>query len=935
MKGSSTASGLAVFILLLASLSYATETALVSAIVPDTMPGVLELAILPAPQEAEYGDSMVAVTKVAVIARDMEELRAGAQELRSLFGQGQVVFLSPGAAVPEACDALLLIGGPDRNVATRSQLRSVGKSVPEGKGQEAYLLEVRAGADKHTIVLAGASPQGDYWALQSLKQLAYRKDGKLYLLQATIRDWPVLPLRGCKRPQMWEAAYKANLRFCNGGSPSFHQVFMDAWVRDVFLGSQVDPSDAFIDKISATIDDDVETRGAIGYYLHLDDQPEVVKEDSRHAFPSYQAAVLHILTEFRKRLDARDPGLKIFFMPNSYFYRGIAGHSEFRAYAEALRKAGKLPPNTAVMFNGIGITTSTYPEAIISQYQDAFGVGKGRSLLYYWNNPSRFPGVVHEWSPGLVPHILGISAEAAVAVTRLSIYDWHWNPEAYDPDRSLMLACRELCGLGTWRRLYDAIRLHDDALPGTDIIRRDEALAQYVSKVVRLESAYAALKADKASILKGRLKLPDTMPHSFPFEPIGSLAKAVEGLCGDAVVAAVAKHAFRAAPCETVRKSPFDTPEGWKEVPDADHFVWLSDGDTYGRLAILQACRDRENLYLRMAMRLNKPIRSPAGHEMTVQLDPAHTHEHCYEFRLGADNRGEDALYTRHPKPARQGYAYDSGWSHKVTRNDELWASEFCIPLNSLPGKPESGTAWGLRVFIQKGATRNTFVWPSMTGSPGRTAMDGAGHLVFYEEGAAPKREEVERVTKLAPSGKEIQIRNIADAQLNAHRRYVKRCDGGSATVSVTAMSGWKARGLMRFDLAKVAGKKIAAAKLQLRMVRFVGGHKEETIAFHEVLKPWDEMTVNWLSFNNGGAEGTEFNAVPYCTQVWKLADSESAITLDFKPRIFQKWADAPAKNFGFILINKSPQNPAPNRGKGFVSSDAPMGGPVLVLTVE
>jgi len=711
---------------------YAGRTVSVDEILPDTMPGDLELAVLPTPQEADTRDSMVAVSKVAAVTPDVSALRAGARELRELFGENRVAFLEPGRDVPADCDTVLLIGGADRNPATRSHLEAIGESVPADKGSEAYLLDVRAGGDRHTIVLAGASPQGDYWALQSLKQMAVRKRGVIYLREATLHDWPVLPLRGSKRPKKWEAAYKANLRFGNGGSPAYLDVFMNAWVRDIHLGrTEVDPSEAFIDRIAATIADDTKLNGCIGYYLHLDDSAEKICATESARFDSYQAAVLHILKGFRQRLDAVDPRLKIFFMPNCYFYRELPGHSQMEPYSVAMRAAGGLPANTSLSFNGISITTDTYPPEVIARYQKAFGVEADRSLLYYYNDPKHFPGVIHKWSPELAEHILGIAAEAAAAVTRLGIYDWHWNPEAYDPDRALMLACRELCGRESWKRLYDVIRLHDDRFPGPECRTQTAAVAHYVQKAEALNEAYAALLADKYGVLRGRLALPETAVHAYPYEPIGSMAQAVKDAASPEYLEKIKTLAFREVRCPRIEGATAEATDAWAQASTADNFYWNLGGQGYGKLVTLQVYRDDTTLNLRISKRQRKLFDVDRGYEMIVQLDPGHTHEHCYEFRLWADNRAEDALYTRHTTPTPQGNAYESGWSHKVELSKRLWSTELSIPLDALPGNAEPGSVWGIRVFVQDGGSRNSYVWPLSLGTPGNTSLEGAGHLVF------------------------------------------------------------------------------------------------------------------------------------------------------------------------------------------------------------
>jgi hypothetical protein len=66
-----------------------------------------------------------------------------------------------------------------------------------------------------------------------------------------------------------------------------------------------------------------------------------------------------------------------------------------------------------------------------------------------------------------------------------------------------------------------------------------------------------------------------------------------------------------------------------------------------------------------------------------------------------------------------------------VALSKRLWSTELSIPLDALPGNVEPGSVWGIRVFVQDGGSRNSYVWPFGIGTPGITSLEGAGHLVF------------------------------------------------------------------------------------------------------------------------------------------------------------------------------------------------------------
>jgi hypothetical protein len=73
----------------------------------------------------------------------------------------------------------------------RQAVERLGASVPQSLGDEGYLLVVKSGG----VVVAGASPAGVFYGLQTLKQLVRGEGASAYIQGALVTDWPSMRWR--------------------------------------------------------------------------------------------------------------------------------------------------------------------------------------------------------------------------------------------------------------------------------------------------------------------------------------------------------------------------------------------------------------------------------------------------------------------------------------------------------------------------------------------------------------------------------------------------------------------------------------------------------------------------------------------------------------------------------------------------------------------
>ena len=131
-----------------------------------------------------------------------------------------------------------------------------------------------------------------------------------------------------------------------------------------------------------------------------------------------------------------------------------AGVDRYDHCAQALLARGPLPKDVGLSVCGPEVISWTIPTACLRDYRQLYGLdgkaqiydnfGRGGEFFAYRGRD------VDLWTE--VDCVFG---ERGTPVTRITVYDFLWNPQAYEPDRSLKLAVRELAGRDP--KLYRAL----------------------------------------------------------------------------------------------------------------------------------------------------------------------------------------------------------------------------------------------------------------------------------------------------------------------------------------------------------------------------------------------------------------------------------------------------------------------------------------------
>jgi len=465
------------FLFLLAGVSLG-GTVPLKEVVPDYMEGDLETAIIPTPHEAHLKDTAFPAGKVVVVMPDPPRCSHPndtlVRETRALFGGENVVCADTSTFTADkrhvAAETVVFVGNSRRNrlVAGHEATSCVcepGHRI-ERAGEDGYVLHTapKRYYGKNVVVLAGSSAAGDFWAFATLRQMVFERQGTCYVREGTIVDFPRFRFRGNKRPRAWEWRYKANYGWffqarkekpARPGDNFRWDYFRHhgAWVRH---GDPLMATDQEMDNLINGYDElDGRTgrrrhvRGAIECYragcrefvLKFDDTGSRMSDatEARFGRGNFHAALHHYITGMYRRLKAIDRENQVFFMPRPYF----ANSFELGQYAKSLLEHGPLPEDIGLSVCGPEVISRIIPTGCLKEFRELFGF-KRKAQIYdnYGRGGEYF--ACHGRDADLWKEVSCIFPERGTPVTRITVYDYLWNPEAYDPKRSLRLAIREL-----------------------------------------------------------------------------------------------------------------------------------------------------------------------------------------------------------------------------------------------------------------------------------------------------------------------------------------------------------------------------------------------------------------------------------------------------------------------------------------------------------
>ena len=515
------------------------ETRQLSKVVTEYMTGDLETAIIPTPQKAQLKDTVFAAGKVLLVKPD----RYGPphtldKELTGLLGKDNVkaITVSSFLRTAPSVGTVVFVGNGRRNTATgrtthTKALAALNTSV-KNAGPDAYILLSAAGkADSPNVVmLGGNSPASDFWALCTLRQMIFSKGGVSYIREGQIADFPRFRLRGNKRPRQWEWRYKANYGWFFEAKPKAGKSFRADYFRPhgawVYYGNPLQAADEEMDKLISGYDEVAVGKkkprrrtGAAEYYragcrefvLKFDDSGSKMSPATVDRFGAggFFKALHHFLTGMHKRIKRIDPGNRIYFMPRPYY----ANSFELASYAKALGACGPLPEDMGLSVCGPEVISRKISTGCLKEFRVLFGL-KNKAQIYDNHGRGGDYFACRDRSADLWKEVDCLFPERGTPVTRITVYDYLWNPRAYDPKRSLLLAVRELASgrPEVYAPLRDYILYwNKNRWPGAAMSRK-EAVEHFAKTNRMLKAKYEALAPvlDKSPLAR-EVKLTDEL----------------------------------------------------------------------------------------------------------------------------------------------------------------------------------------------------------------------------------------------------------------------------------------------------------------------------------------------------------------------------------------------------------------------------------------
>ena len=711
---------------------HAAPSAPIKEVVDEYIGDGLELAIIPTPQLAELSHQLFSVGKVEIV---MPPGDYGAPT--TIRSQAEELFRSSLGKTP----ARILIGNPQRNPETLKVIGKLpipiaepNKAIPvkdEGRlsenGYTLFVGEDPADRKGLLIVLGGNAPAGDFWAMQSLRQLVAERDGIKYVRGAAVDDWPMFPKRGNKRPRVWEHRFKANYMWFYRPKKEFSNVFRTkgAWVYGPKSIDLANPE--WQTKLVASARKAFD-QGLREFVIKYDDAPRKMTKATSEMFEgNYFAAQVKFLTSIFNTIKSWDKNCDVFFMPQPYWTNAF----DIQEYGDGLKKAGGLPKGMGLSFCGQEVISTKIPLDCVTRAQEVLGL-TGHKAQIYDNYPRGGDfWAYHGRDPELWKAVECIFPERGTPISRATVYDYLWNPGAYDPGRSLKLACREFTGRrpAAYRALYDYVNTWNRERNAAAFMSNVEAKKQLAASIKVLRKKYNALaqvlkpKAEEKS-LASESGLLTSFLHGENWGESAALNEREKH--NDLMI----RHGYREAKARR-RNQPITVDgkldeKAWSSSEVLSDFTYFRQlGPTEknpnpaapvaqaGEQTEVRILYDDQHLFIGALLRHAKPPKLPnwgKRHEigeralyawrvpcMEICIDPERDRDSYFQIMPNLQGWFCELHYAGSGSKQGAGGWWRSGLDFRAAVGEKSSVLEVRIPLKSLGAKPKPGDRWGIQ----------------------------------------------------------------------------------------------------------------------------------------------------------------------------------------------------------------------------------------------
>jgi len=487
-------------------------------------------AILPTPQQVSYRDEYLPLGHAGLllgkgIAPDSALVRELRERIELYSGSVKTMdsFVSD-------VDTVIMLG----DVAEAARFCNAHE-VPERT--QGYLMTCTREGALNVVVLQGHDDLGLLWAVSSFNQLVHIRNGISVVRAADVVDYPETPNRGfiagnwvsgalyciafkVNKPVFQNALADFSLRSRSERAERWREPLSDGTKADLkAYAERLTPhgiqwyaghNPIVKNKIRSGNDGDLRvvldwasTLEELGGHLCLkyDDHRFPIGAEDMEQFGSAREADTHLLLRLHRELKLRYPQAKVLFCPPFYWGpNSPALYPEPRDdYLFALGE--RLPEDIEIFWTGPSVKSGRVTPEMVDWITERL-----RRKPVYWQNGFAMPHmylyhyvtdpvpILGEWFyDGFLQQVdtymfnTGMPGYAAAAA---ACCDYCWNPDAYDPDRSIKAAATKLVGADT----YPALVALNKALCYFDkfaLRRTPGAAAQLPEMTVRLATVNA------------------------------------------------------------------------------------------------------------------------------------------------------------------------------------------------------------------------------------------------------------------------------------------------------------------------------------------------------------------------------------------------------------------------------------------------------------
>ena len=436
-----------------------------------------DLALNPTPQELKISDKGFPLTpNVGIVVDKKTDEQAINEVVEALEAADvkQIVRIHAGEKV--TTPVTIWVGGPSENKDSDAVLDQMGVVGPESLKDEGYVL-VSKQKGKNQIVLAGKDKAGTYYAAKTFKHLIQEREGRDWIPEAEIHDWPEMPIRGSIEgfygPPWTHEDRISQLEFYGENklntyiyAPKDDPYHRENW-RDPYPEAELAEITELIEKAKenhvkftfslspgqsicysgdkdfALLEKKMDTMWDLGvrsYAIFLDDiDMNLSCQQDREKFAGdtnpVAAAHAYLLNRFTEEFIKTHEGTeRLITVPTDYSGNGPSPYRD--RFAELLDK------DTVVMWTGQKVVSE---QVAAEEADEVHGVFKHDMLL--WDNypvndydrNSLFLGPIVGRDTDLSKHgVAGLTANPmneaeASKIPLYTIADYTWNPAAYDP----------------------------------------------------------------------------------------------------------------------------------------------------------------------------------------------------------------------------------------------------------------------------------------------------------------------------------------------------------------------------------------------------------------------------------------------------------------------------------------------------------------------